>query len=377
MDRRRLAAALSLLVLASALITSPAAAIYGGTVADPGDYPAMALLLGEESGNYFVVCGGVLVGSTKVVTAAHCAVQTPVYAVLGETAVSDLGTANDDGEYHQVVQIDIHPGYATNELERDLAVLTLGSSADAGPVEVARPTQSGLWSDTRTAAIVGWGETGSEPAWEDLRSALVPIHSDAECGTGGSTVGCAGGSEGGMCAGDSGGPVLVNNAAGHPVLVGVIAYGGGACGSGDPGYFMRVGQEPFSSWLMIQLDVLAPRVSTATPTGTGVDRDGSLKAVFSEVMAVESLNAMTFKLFRQRSDGTWARVADVAVKPRAEGTDVVLNPFGGSSGRLAARTRYRAVVTTGAYDLAGNRLDQDRTTGGRQPKVWYFETGAD
>jgi len=39
----------------------------------------------------------------------------------------------------------------------------------------------------------------------------------------------------------------------------------------------------------------------------------------------------------------------------------MLNPFGTSSTLLAANTRYRAVVTTGARDLAGNQLDQSST----------------
>ncbi len=42
--------------------------------------------------------------------------------------------------------------------------------------------------------------------------------------------------------------------------------------------------------------------------------------------------------------------------------------------RLAAGTRYKAVVTTGARDLAGNALDQDPTTAGDQQKSWTFIT---
>jgi hypothetical protein len=33
---------------------------------------------------------------------------------------------------------------------------------------------------------------------------------------------------------------------------------------------------------------------------------------------------------------------------------------------------YKAVVSTRAKDLAGNRLDQNRNRAGLQPKVWYF-----
>jgi hypothetical protein len=33
---------------------------------------------------------------------------------------------------------------------------------------------------------------------------------------------------------------------------------------------------------------------------------------------------------------------------------------------------YKAVVSTQAKDLAGNRLDQNRNRDGLQPKIWYF-----
>ena len=42
---------------------------------------------------------------------------------------------------------------------------------------------------------------------------------------------------------------------------------------------------------------------------------------------------------------------------------------------LASKTKYKAVVTTGAKDVAGNVLDQNPSTVGTQEKVWYFTTG--
>ena len=41
---------------------------------------------------------------------------------------------------------------------------------------------------------------------------------------------------------------------------------------------------------------------------------------------------------------------------------------------LSAGTKYKAVVTTGAKDLAGNRLDQNTTLTGNQQKSWTFTT---
>ena len=62
----------------------------------------------------------------------------------------------------------------------------------------------------------------------------------------------------------------------------------------------------------------------------------------------------------------------------ALGTDdlkATLDPYGTSSKVLASKTKYKAIVTTGAKDVAGNALDQDPAASGNQQKVWYFTTG--
>jgi hypothetical protein len=45
-----------------------------------------------------------------------------------------------------------------------------------------------------------------------------------------------------------------------------------------------------------------------------------------------------------------------------------LNP----TNSLRRGVTYRTVVSTGAKDLAGNRLDQNRSLSGLQQKVWFF-----
>jgi secreted trypsin-like serine protease len=379
MRRRHLAALVATLLLVSMVaVAAPASAISGGSISGETEFPFMALLFADAGGgSYYPACAGVLVGPTKIVTAAHCAAANPELAVLGETNLDDMLAESPESEFLEIVGIQVHPGYDTNEYERDVAVLTLSSASQADPVIVAKPSQSGLWSDAKSTRVAGWGYTSSSDSElsKDLRDALLPILSDDECQTTGTTVGCAGGRGPGICSGDSGGPALVNNAAGDPVLVGVLAYAAGDCASTEPGYFMRLGQDPINSWLKIQLDVTSPRVKTATPTGTGVDRDGNVKAVFTEKMRTATLSDSTFKLFREGNDGSWVRVNDVAVRPSTDGKNAVLNPFGRSAGRLAPRTKYKAIVTTDALDLARNALDQNRTRNGNQPKVWFFKTG--
>jgi hypothetical protein len=52
----------------------------------------------------------------------------------------------------------------------------------------------------------------------------------------------------------------------------------------------------------------------------------------------------------------------------ATANKATLNP----NSNLRLGTKYKAVVTTGAQDLAGNRLDQNSTKDGLQQKAWTF-----
>jgi len=125
-------------------------------------------------------------------------------------------------------------------------------------------------------------------------------------------------------------------------------------------------------------DLKSPKVSSTTPTigATGVKRGASLAATFSEKMTRSTLGTATFKLFRVNPDGSASQIASSTVSSSTDGLKATLNPFGTSSTLLAANTKYKAVITTGARDLAGNQLDQSPTTAGRQQKVWTFKTGS-
>jgi hypothetical protein len=128
----------------------------------------------------------------------------------------------------------------------------------------------------------------------------------------------------------------------------------------------------FESESTTTVDTIKPTVSAATPTGTGVARGTNLTATFSEKMDPLSITKSTFKLFKVKPDGSTTQITNVSVKLSTDGLTAKLNPFGTSSTLLAANTKYKGVITTGAKDVAGNRLDQDSSTTGLQQKVWYF-----
>jgi hypothetical protein len=121
-------------------------------------------------------------------------------------------------------------------------------------------------------------------------------------------------------------------------------------------------------------DTTAPRVSAVTPTGTGIGRGTNVVATFSEEMDPTSITKSTFKLFKVTSSGT-TQVTNTTVTLSSDGLKATLNPFGTSTTLLTRNTKYKAVVTTRAEDLAGNALDQNSTRAGNQQRTWTFTTG--
>jgi len=124
----------------------------------------------------------------------------------------------------------------------------------------------------------------------------------------------------------------------------------------------------------VTVDKSAPKVvdNSVIPKedATGVDRTTNVTATFSEDMMASSINGTTFKLFKKGS--TTKIAATVSYDPKTR--TATLDPFGSTTTRLATGTTYKAVVTTGAKDLAGNQLDQDPSLAGLQQKTWLFTT---
>jgi hypothetical protein len=129
-----------------------------------------------------------------------------------------------------------------------------------------------------------------------------------------------------------------------------------------------------SNSVTVTVDKSAPKVvdgSVIPKDGaTGVDRTTDVTATFSEDMDASTINGTTFKLFKKGS--TTKISATVSYDPNTR--IATLNPFGLTTTRLARGTTYKAVVTTGAKDMAGNQLDQDPTLDGLQQMTWFFTT---
>jgi hypothetical protein len=125
-------------------------------------------------------------------------------------------------------------------------------------------------------------------------------------------------------------------------------------------------ENTFTLKLSAPRDTQAPKVSSASPASkaTGVVPGANITATFSEDMMTNSINNTTFKLSKA---GTTSVIgASVSYDPTTK--KATLNP----DDNLRRGAKYKAVVTTGATDLAGNKLDQNRSQSGLQQKAWTF-----
>ncbi|WP_141734501.1 serine protease [Oligoflexus tunisiensis] len=239
---------------------------------------------GEQDGRLVArnqaFCGGTLIDSDTILTAAHCLADigtydadgimvTNVSVVLGSRMLSDapadIGTErNASGERFRAKKLSIHEGYERNTSIHDIGWVDLDGTSSLPPAVVN--TSASFPSTGTTTYAAGWGATSQGGSSSDtLKYTAVSTLSNASCKTALDglrdrngriftdaagvrfsdkifpTSLCAYAPATDSCQGDSGGPLFTYDGS-QLTVVGVVSWGLGCAQPDIPGIYTRVSE---------------------------------------------------------------------------------------------------------------------------------------
>ncbi|XP_046401603.1 uncharacterized protein LOC124167663 [Ischnura elegans] len=327
--------------------------IVGGREANLGAFPWIARLGYQRRNSNDVVyrCGGTLINSRYVITAAHCVTKLPsgmrlVTVRLGEHDERTAIDCDGDGVCADPVQdfspenATPHRSYDSPKYRHDVGLVRLNRDANittyVSPIclpfdSLTTKNYTGLRS-----SVAGWGvtEIGSPTGSPTLRfvdvrvvppdTCIEAFRQDADVEPASQI--CAGGQEDqDSCEGDSGGPlsrqedISANASDSSPrhVLIGVVSFGSRLCGSVNmPGVYARVTN--YLDWILDNIREALPNVHRLPlPPLWSLTSQESLSATvfrnrpslllacaFTGILFLDQRNAYTVRMTVSRICGT-------------------------------------------------------------------------
>jgi len=214
--------------------------VNGVTVPSVTKYPFM-VSLGYGSYNHF--CGGSLIASSWVLTAAHCIHGRHSFILSsGSVLLRSLTLSPFDANAltSNILEVVEHPAYNPQTLDYDYALLRI-NSMPVSPIDLISIDSND--DDNTNVTAMGWGTLQSGGSISNILME-VNISIDDSCGLYQSTeitanMICAGADNKDSCQGDSGGPLIVTTASGYE-QVGVVSWGYGCALNQYPGVYARV-----------------------------------------------------------------------------------------------------------------------------------------
>ncbi|XP_037094956.1 chymotrypsin-like elastase family member 2A [Syngnathus acus] len=210
--------------------------VVAGVDVKPHSWPWQVSLQSDSSGRWSHVCGGTLIASEWVLTAAHCINGRYNYRV--EMGKHSLTASEENSTARWAARIITHEGYNILLSRNDIALIKLSTPVVFSDTIMPSclPQRDAVLPHGTACYITGWGRLSTEGAPADiLQQALLPVINHDTCSQpewwgvlATDKMVCAGGD--GVtagCNGDSGGPLNCQNPDGSWTVHGVVSFGSG------------------------------------------------------------------------------------------------------------------------------------------------------
>ncbi|KAH9644589.1 hypothetical protein HF086_009164 [Spodoptera exigua] len=228
--------------------------IVGGSATTIDQYPTIAgLLFSWDWSQYWHACGGIILNSRSILTAAHCVAGDPI----GRWRIRVGSTwANTGGDVYFVIEIVVHDSYNPRTMDSDISIvrslfaISFNDNVRAAPIAGSNY----IVADNQAVWATGWGDLshGTHAGSEQLQHVQLVIINQTICRNNYASRGytitdnmmCSGWPSGGrdQCQGDSGGPLYHSG-----VVVGVCSFGIGCAQADFPRVNVRVSR--YTSWI--------------------------------------------------------------------------------------------------------------------------------